>query len=296
VDDSETVHGTARAVARHREDDLARTLVVTFGLERVDASGAALPPVLVEFRGGGAGDRIDDGDVVDVTGSSTGETLEASRIINHTRHTQLGVSGGRIPFATMLLGGAVVVAVIAIVVTTVVLLSGSSRPSITEGGAAGGADRNGTRHQVVPVSVTAINFGGRIDNPDDTFKATDGRPETSWPTDPYPSPDSIPDLRAGVGLLCRFEWPVTITSADIDVASTGTEVQLRSSSTPVPTVMGETVALTDPVAVREGSNEFVIDHPRETWFLLVLITRLGRSDNANKARIAEITFYTSDDR
>ena len=62
--------------------------------------------------------------------------------------------------------------------------------------------------------------------------AIDGDPATVWPTDTYSDPAPFPGFKNGVGLMLQLPQPATLGSVTIDVSSTGTQVQIRSASTP----------------------------------------------------------------
>lgn len=79
--DSEGVRGIARAVDLRHEQNRKNDLL-TFRVDRYDASGNRLPPVPVELRGLAISGKVSDGEEVLVSGTWRRGTLRASRIVN----------------------------------------------------------------------------------------------------------------------------------------------------------------------------------------------------------------------
>jgi hypothetical protein len=286
VADSDTVCGTVRAIAQHRASGLFPTEAVSFGLERTDSAGDALPPVSVEFRGRRGMDGLDDGDDVEVTGTWTEDILQARRIINHSRGTQLqrrqfSLAEGRILILTIVAG----LSIIAAVTASVMALSGGSG-DVLDGGGWGG---DGGADDVRVDSVSVISFGGTPDHPELAELAVDGNSGTAWPTDAYRKPDAIPRYKNGVGLLLQLSEATALSSATINVSSRGTQVQIRSARSAYPSTLAETNALTPSTPVSPGDNKIAITSSAETSYVLVWVTKLGTTNGDNVATISEIT-------
>ena len=107
---------------------------------------------------------------------------------------------------------------------------------------------------IEPSSVTVFSPEGEADAPDLAELAIDGDPSTVWPTDTYSDPEPFPNFKNGLGLMLQLPEPATLGSVTINLNSTGTSVQIRSSSTATPSSLDDTTALTQPTALRPGSN------------------------------------------
>ncbi|MDT5094620.1 MAG: putative peptidoglycan lipid flippase [Mycobacterium sp.] len=142
---------------------------------------------------------------------------------------------------------------------------------------------------VKPDKVTSWAPGGSPDNPDQATLAIDGNPATAWKTVHYDDRDPFPAAYPGVGLVLHLPKPTVLTSADVTVNSTGTQIQLRSSSSASPASLGDTTELTKPQAMQQGSNTIRIDNAQPTSNVVVFITKLGSTGSDSHAEIAEIT-------
>ena len=91
---------------------------------------------------------------------------------------------------------------------------------------------------VKPVSATVFSPSGAPDNPQKAGLAIDGNPDTSWSTVTYKDPVPFPNFIEGEGLLLHLSDPTALSAVTIDLSSTGTEVQIRSSPTETPATVG----------------------------------------------------------
>ncbi|PRC52319.1 hypothetical protein C6A85_59525, partial [Mycobacterium sp. ITM-2017-0098] len=85
---------------------------------------------------------------------------------------------------------------------------------------------------------------GEADAPDQASLAIDGSQTTVWPIDTYTDPEPFPNFKNGVGLMLELSEPATVGSVTINLNSTGTSVQIRSSESPTPSSLDSTTALT----------------------------------------------------
>ena len=76
--------------------------------------------------------------------------------------------------------------------------------------------------------------GGAPDNPQQADLAIDGNPDTGWSTVTYKDAVPFPNFVEGEGLLLHLSEPTALSAVTLDVSSTGTEVQIRSSPTDTP--------------------------------------------------------------
>ena len=93
---------------------------------------------------------------------------------------------------------------------------------------------------VKPESATVFSPGGTPDNPQDAGKAIDGDPDTAWKTVTYRDADPFPTFIEGQGLMLHLSEPTALSAVTIDISSTGTEVQIRSSPTEKPAALSDT--------------------------------------------------------
>ncbi|MCH9731443.1 MAG: murein biosynthesis protein MurJ, partial [Actinomycetia bacterium] len=158
---------------------------------------------------------------------------------------------------------------------------GLNAPSSAEGAAPGSV--------LKPVRATVFSPGGDADAPELAGLAIDGDPTTVWPTDTYSDAAPFPAFKNGVGLILQLSKPATIGSVTIDVNSTGTSVQIRSSPTATPSKLADTTALTKPTPLKPGTNTIEVDDASPTSNVLVWITTLGSVDGESRSDVAEIT-------
>lgn len=146
---------------------------------------------------------------------------------------------------------------------------------------------------VKPTKVTVFSPGGDADNPGDAANAIDGNPATSWQTDTYTDPVPFPGFKSGVGLLLRLPKPTVVGAVTIDISSTGTKVEIRSSSSPNPSRLEDTTVLTPATALKAGHNTIAVKASAPTSNLLVWISTLGTTDGKSRADISEITIQAA---
>jgi putative peptidoglycan lipid II flippase len=161
------------------------------------------------------------------------------------------------------------------------LNSPSSSSSAEQPGATGTA--------IKPVRVTVFSPEGEADAPDLAGLAIDGNPATVWPIDTYTDPVPFPNFKNGVGLMLQLPEPATVGSVTINLNSTGTSVQIRSSDTATPSSLDSTTALTEPTALKPGSNTIEVTDPKPTSNVLVWVSTLGQVSGESRSDIAEIT-------
>ena len=142
---------------------------------------------------------------------------------------------------------------------------------------------------IEPTAVTVFSPEGEADAPDLAELAIDGDPSTVWPTDTYSDPEPFPNFKNGLGLMLQLPESTTLGSVTINLNSTGTSVQIRSSSTPTPSSLDDTTALTQPEPLRPGSNTIQIEDASPTSNVLVWISTLGSVGGESRSDIAEIT-------
>ncbi len=142
---------------------------------------------------------------------------------------------------------------------------------------------------VKPTKATVFSPDGEADNPGQAGLAIDGDPATSWETDIYTDAVPFPSFKNGVGLMLQLPNPTVVGAVSIDTPSTGTKVEIRSSSTPTPSKLEDTTVLTPATALKPGHNTIPVKAAAPTSNLLVWISTLGTTDGKSRAAIQEIT-------
>jgi serine/threonine protein kinase len=146
---------------------------------------------------------------------------------------------------------------------------------------------------VKPVSATVFSPAGSPDNPQDADLAIDGNPNTSWSTVTYKDPVPFPTFIEGEGLVLHLAEPTALSAVTIDLSSTGTEVQIRSSPTETPTKLSDTTELTPNTPLRPGHNRIEVHDETKTSNVLVWISKLGTTDGQSRTSISEITLQAA---
>jgi putative peptidoglycan lipid II flippase len=162
---------------------------------------------------------------------------------------------------------------------------GLNAPSESSG--AGGSAPAGS--VIKPVSATVFSPGGEADNPTEAAKAIDGNPATAWNTDTYHDPVPFPAFKSGVGLLLQLPKPTVVGAVNLDLASTGTRIQIRSSATATPGKLDNTTALTQPATMKPGHNSIPVKASAPTSYVLVWIPTLGTTNGESRSGLSEIT-------
>jgi len=190
-----------------------------------------------------------------------------------------------------------------IVVALIVLASVLSRIFGDVGGGLGGdelglnapsssaaEDADGSSGNVVkPVRVMVFSPEGEADAPDQAPLAIDGDPSTVWPIDTYTDPVPFPNFKNGVGLMLQLPQPTKLGEVTINLNSTGTAVEIRSSQTPTPSSLDATTELTPATTLKPGSNTIKVDSDSPTSNVLVWVSTLGQVNGQSRSDIAEIT-------
>ncbi|ORV99174.1 murein biosynthesis protein MurJ [Mycobacterium lacus] len=142
---------------------------------------------------------------------------------------------------------------------------------------------------VKPTKATVFSPDGEPDNPGQAGLAIDGDPSTSWQTDTYTDAVPFPSFKKGEGLMLQLPKPTVVGTVTVDVSSTGTKVEIRSSPTPNPSLLEDTTALTPATVLNPGHNTISVKAASPTSNLLVWISTLGTTDGKSRADISEIT-------
>ncbi len=142
---------------------------------------------------------------------------------------------------------------------------------------------------IKPVGATVFSPGGEPDNPASAALAIDGSPGTAWETDVYHDPVPFPGFKNGVGLVLQLPQPTVVGAVNVDLASTGTKIQIRSSTTAKPGKLEDTAVLSQPMAMHPGHNTIPVNASSPTSYVLVWISTLGTEDGASRTSLSEVT-------
>ena len=147
---------------------------------------------------------------------------------------------------------------------------------------------------VKPVKVAVFSPGGQApDHPELAKLAIDGDPATAWQTDLYLDADPFPGFKTGVGLMLQLPKPTVLKSVAVTVNSIGTAIEVRSSPSESPSSLNaDTTVLAQATPMKKGLNEISITSTQPVSYVLVFITKLGKTAGDTEkyhAEIAEIT-------
>ncbi|BBX03870.1 hypothetical protein BST36_02595 [Mycolicibacterium moriokaense] len=289
------VHGTARGVQRRALDNRDAIGLLSFHLVPYEPVAGRDAPVPVEIQTQLVADQLADGDEVEVTGTWDGDRLDADTIVNISagvRPKQRRAPRKPKPRRTLppraektrtrrWIPIAALVAVLALTAGAVLYFTDGfglwTRPGPI----------------VKPVSATVFAPGGTPDNPQDAGLAIDGNPDTAWKTVTYRDADPFPKFIEGQGLLLHLSEPTALSAVTIDLSSTGTEVQIRSSPTENPATLADTTELTPTTTLEPGENRIEVHNRTKTSNVLVWISKLGTTDGQSRTEISEITLQAA---
>jgi hypothetical protein len=287
------IHGTARGVQRRALGARDAIGLLSFHLVPHEPVAGQRAPVPVEIQTQLVADQLADGDEVEVSGIWDGDSLDADTIVNisagvkpQRRRPKVSAKPPRAEAPTKApkrkwVRIAALVGVI--VLTTAAVLY------VTDGFGLS----TGPGPIVKPVSAIVFSPDGAADNPQDAGLAIDGNPDTSWSTVTYRDAVPFPNFIEGQGLLLHLSEPTALSVVTIDLSSTGTEVQIRSSPTENPAALADTTELTPTTPLQPGQNRIEVQDRTKTSNVLVWISTLGTTDGASRTEISEITLQAA---
>jgi serine/threonine-protein kinase len=282
------VHGTARGVTQNAVGVQDQVGTLSFQVVPFEPLDDWRAPVPVEIQTDLVAGQLADGDEVEVSGFWDGGTLDADKVVNLSagapeKRIRSRVRAEPPRQKTPKRRKTWVVALVAVV--GVIVLSAAAVLYFTDG--FGSRTRPGPI--VKPVSATVFAPGGDPDNPQQAKLAIDGNPATAWSTVTYKDAVPFPRFIQGMGLLLHLSEPTELSAVTIDVSSTGTQVQIRSSPTEDPTKLADTTELTPTTSLQPGHNRIAVHNKTKTSNVLVWISTLGTTDGQSRMSISEIT-------
>ena len=285
------VHGTARGVKQSAvgaQDQLATLSFQLVPYDPIDNLPAPIPVVIHTQLGAG---QLADGDEVEVSGVWDGNTLDADQILTFSDDARpKGRSSpprAKSPRDKAPTARRVRIALVALV--GVIVLTAAAVLYFTDG--FGIWTRPGPI--IKPVSATVFSPNGAPDNPQNAKLAIDGNPDTGWSTVTYKDAVPFPNFIEGMGLVLHLSEPTALSAVTIDLSSTGTEVQIRSSPTETPAKLADTTELTPTTPLQQGHNRIAVNDRTKTSNVLVWITTLGTTNGESRTEISDITLQAA---
>jgi serine/threonine-protein kinase len=287
------VHGTARGVQQSAVGADDQVGMLSFQLVPLDpvANGRAHFPVAIQtdlLTGQLAG-----GDEVEVSGFWDGDTLDADKIVNLSAGVRPKPRGSEAPAKPPRdkppKGRKLRVALISAAVIGVIALTAAAVLHFTN--AFGSRARPGP--MVKPISATVFSPDGAPDNPQQANLAIDGNPNTGWSTVTYMDAVPFPKFIQGMGLLLHLSQPTALSAVTVDVPSTGTQVQIRSSATQNPAKFSDTTELTPNTPLQPGHNRIAVHNGTKTANVLVWISTLGTTNGESRTELSDITLQAA---
>ncbi|MFZ1177002.1 MAG: serine/threonine protein kinase, partial [Mycobacterium sp.] len=284
--------GTARGVQQSAVGVQDQVGILSFQVVPYDPLGERRTPVPVEIQTDLVAGQLADGDEIEVSGFWDGGTLDADKIINFSAEAPPKRSRSQVraksPRDKAPRGRNVrILALVAVI--GVIALTAAAVLYFTEG--FGIWTRPGPI--VKPMSATVFSPDGAPDNPQQANLAIDGNPDTAWSTVAYKDAVPFPKFIEGMGLLLHLSEPTALSAVTIDVSSTGTQVQIRSSPTAAPANLADTSELTPTTPLQPGHNRIAVHDRTKTSNVLVWISTLGTTDGQSRMEISEITLQAA---
>ncbi|MDT5224316.1 MAG: hypothetical protein QOG19_1723, partial [Mycobacterium sp.] len=287
------VHGTARGVQQSAAGAQDQVGILSFQVVPHDpvANGRALFPVAIQTDL--VAGQLADGDEVEVSGFWDGDTLDADKIVNLSAAARPKQHGSETPAKSPQdkapKGKKLRTALISAAVVGVIVLTAAAVLYFTD--AFGSRTRPGP--MVKPVSATVFSPDGAPDNPQQANLAIDGNPNTGWSTVTYKDTVPFPKFIQGMGLLLHLSEPTALSTVTVDVPSTGTQVQIRSSPTENPAKFSDTTELTPATSLHPGHNRIAVHNGTKTSNVLVWISTLGTTNGESRTELSEITLQAA---
>ncbi|OBK52697.1 hypothetical protein A5656_24235 [Mycobacterium gordonae] len=297
------VSGTARAVQSSPAgvDDIGTLSLHVVPHEPLEDLPALLA---VEIQTDLVPGQLSDGDDVEVTGMWDGEILDADKIVNLSAGARPKRARPEVPAPTptaptapttptvpsdkspkgrkvWVLAALAVVAVLVLTAGGVLYFTHAFSPETRLGPV------------VKPVSATVFSPDGTPDNPQDAKLAIDGNPNTGWSTVTYTDAVPFPKFIQGMGLMLHLSEPTALSVVTLDVPSTGTQVQIRSSPSEKPTKLADTTEIAPTTSLEPGRNRITVTNKTKTSNVLVWISRLGTTNGQSRTELSDITLQAA---
>src|SRR6476619_352569 len=96
-----------------------------------------------------------------------------------------------------------------------------------------------------------------------------------------------------MGLVLHLSEPTALSAVTIDVSSTGTQVQIRSSPTEALPKLADSIELTPTTPLQPGHDRIAVHDRTKTSNVLVWISTLGTTNGESRMAIFEITLQAA---
>ncbi|NUS42934.1 MAG: peptidoglycan biosynthesis protein MviN, partial [Mycobacteriaceae bacterium] len=140
----------------------------------------------------------------------------------------------------------------------------------------------------VPVSASNIvvySPKGTPDNPSEARNVLGGS-GVGWHTETYFQ--QFPALKPGIGLMATLPSGTKLTTVTVTSPSAGTQVEIRTSPTDLPTLDQTTVIARS--ALRAGTTKINIRNEQPAHYVLIWITKLANNGEQYQSAITDLTF------
>ncbi len=173
--------------------------------------------------------------------------------------------------------------------------SAAAKPTAAPPAAAGSAATTAAPSSAAPPAAAPVPIvAGQVFDPqgdgspdykDYVDRAFDGNQESAWLTWVYKQ--QFPTLKTGVGLMLELEREVTPTAVNIKSTTNDTVVEVRSSTTPTPTLDQTKVVGTGTVT--NGVADIQLTGAPKSKYLLLFLTKISPTpDNQFQGKIDEV--------
>ncbi|MBP2321861.1 hypothetical protein JOF56_002246 [Kibdelosporangium banguiense] len=139
---------------------------------------------------------------------------------------------------------------------------------------------------IEPGKAAVYAVKGDKDNARNISRILDGNPKTVWNTATYRKP--FPAVKPGIGVMATFDEATKMAMVTIDSPSEGTVVEIRSA--PSATAKLEETKVIGNATLGDGKTEIALAASEPTQYVLVWMTKLGGTENANTTQIRDIEF------
>lgn len=137
-----------------------------------------------------------------------------------------------------------------------------------------------------PNDVGVFNVSGDTDGADSVSRTIDGDPDTEWSTQTYQQ--NFPAIKPGVGVVAKFDKPVTVGEVDITSPSQGTEVEVRTADSPYADL--DDTKVVSRSAELDRTSKIKLSDYKPSKYLVVWVKKLASDDGQYQSKIGELHF------
>lgn len=141
-----------------------------------------------------------------------------------------------------------------------------------------------------PIRVAATSdfdpSGDGTENPDSAPLATDGDPQSAWPTVTYYDPLEL--QKPGVGLLLDLGEATEVTEVTVSFLTSPTDLEILAAGDGAAPTSAEGLERVARQAGAGNRADLTLDRPVTTRYLVVWLTKLPPADGGFRGQVAEI--------